>query len=134
MLGVEKRALSNAVGNVQKRKDVGLKAEQELSQAERQQRRAAKKRVRKRKEAEVEEASGVAAHPKGIKSAREDAAAEKQAKAVRKRAKSAAGKAGATSSTVFRKLQDEREAGGRKQGSGAEAQAQKASKSAHLMM
>ena len=96
---------------LQKRKDVKQKADEELSQAERHRRRAAKKRVHKRKDAEREAAAGIAAHPKGIKSAREDAAAEKEARAARKRAKKGGAGKDATSGAVFRKLHEERNSG-----------------------
>lgn len=60
-------------------KDRALKAEDEKTQSDRHAARAAKKRVSKRKKLQAEEAQGVWAHEKGIKSAREDAQAAREA-------------------------------------------------------
>lgn len=97
---------------MQKRKDKQLKEDDEQTQAERRQARASKKRIRKRKDAEKEEAAGVYAHDKGIKSAREDAAAEQEARMASK--KHAGQKhtkkqsVPTTAAAVFKQLQDEK--------------------------
>jgi hypothetical protein len=62
-----------------------LKADDEKTQEDRHAARATKKRVLKRKKREQEEAEGVWAHEKGIKSAREDAEAAREAAAMNKR-------------------------------------------------
>lgn len=68
-------------------KQKGLKADAEKTQADRHAARATKKRVSKRKKTEQEESEGVWAHDKGIKSAREDAQAAREAAALNKRGK-----------------------------------------------
>lgn len=107
---------------VQKRRDVAQLAEGELSREQRKQRRAGKKRIQARKDAEREATKGLALHPKGLKSAREELAVAKAEKAARKAqraAKQERGAAGgrrggavATSAGVFKQLEDERTAGG----------------------
>ena len=64
-----------------------LKADSEKTQEDRNSARATKKRVSKRKQQEKEELAGVWAHDKGIKSARQDAEAAREAAAMRKRGK-----------------------------------------------
>jgi hypothetical protein len=113
---------------------VAQKAEVELTQSERKQRRASKKRVQKRKEAEREDASGIAAHPKGIKSAREDAAAARQAKVIQKRVRKGAAHVGVSSSAVFRKLEVEKAAGGVQKGLQKSGEGEVQVTSSHLLM
>lgn len=117
-------------------KDGVNKDEAELNQEERKQRRATKKRIAKRKTDEKEEKAGVSSNAKGIKSAREDAQAVKDAKASKKRQRTEK-YASSTSGSVFKKLQEEQAAGGFS--AVKAAQAKKAAdaadgKSAHLKM
>lgn len=96
---------------MQARRDRQLKEDDEQTQAERRQARASKKRIGKRKRVEKEEAAGVYAHDKGIKSAREDADAAREAKMASKKqaGQKHAKKLGipTTSAAVFKQLQDE---------------------------
>lgn len=100
------------VGGMQKRKQRQLKADDEQTQAERQQARASKKRIEKRKRHEKEEATGIYAHDKGIKSAREDIAAEREARMANKKQRGGrkdakTQKGPTTAAAVFKQLQDE---------------------------
>lgn len=123
------RVLTHSCG-VQARKDVAQKAEDELTQSERRQRRATKKRVQKRKFAEREDQQAVAAHPKGIKSAREEAAADKAAKVARKAAKG--GRSRSAGAGVFQRLQDEQQ--GARSGAAAELASSAGAKSSQYRM
>lgn len=88
-----------------------VKDEAELTQEERRQRRAKKKRIAARKTTEKEAATGIATHAKGIKSARAEAQAAKDAKAMVKRAK-ADKYVSSRSGNVFKQLAEEQAAGG----------------------
>jgi hypothetical protein len=98
---------SNGMLLLQKKRETAQKAEDEFTKAEKRQRRASNKRVQKRKAAEREEQEGIASNPKGIKSAREDAVAER----AKLRHKVQKGRSGSrvSSGQVFQKLQNEQE-------------------------
>jgi hypothetical protein len=98
----------NSIPSLQKKRDTAQKTEDEFTQAEKKQRRASNKRVQKRKAAEREEQEGIASNPKGIKSAREDAVAAKQAKLLRKVQKGRSCSR-VSSGQVFQKLHNEQE-------------------------
>jgi hypothetical protein len=133
-------------------KSQDLKAATEKTQSDRHAVRATKKRVSKRKRREQEEAEGVWAHEKGIKSAREDAQAAREAAALNKRGnrgKLSFGKSASRSSAgvkvkttdvpkntteVFRTLEAAKASGSKHEGnSGKHAQAASAQTSAKFM-
>lgn len=116
-----------------------------MGKAERKQRRAARKRIAARRDSEREVAAGVAAHPRGIKSARDEAAAERAARDLKRQrtrdepsgkkhaardggSGTAAAAATLNTGAVFKQLAAERAAGG---GQGAAAPIVREAKAAH---